>query len=217
MKAKLQLTLAFAVSYAAFLGGRSPPPMAKSRLRWLTRRQQPIPVRMHLIDERGKPVRPPRTVAWDDHFVFDGSLSLKLRPGKYTFEVERGPEYRVRTGEFEIRRGADDAHAIVLERFVDMKREGWWSGELHIHRPLQDMELLMRAEDLHVAPVITWWNDKDQWSEQPLPEELVHAFDDNRFYHRMAGENEREGGALLYFHLPKPLPLSGSTREFHRR
>ena len=215
MKAELQLAVAFAVSSAAFLGGTLSAADGKVEITVADKdTQQPIPVRMHLKDQRGKPVLPPRTVSWDDHFVFDGSLNLKLRPGKFTFEVERGPEYRVRTGEFEIRRGADDAHAMVLERFVDMKREGWWSGELHIHRRLQDIELLMQAEDLHVAPVITWWNDKDQWSDQPLPEDLVQAFDGNRFYHRMAGEDEREGGALLYFNLPKPLPLSGSAREF---
>jgi hypothetical protein len=30
----------------------------------------------------------------------------------------------------------------------------------------------------------------------------------------MAGEDEREGGALMYFHLRRPLPIAGSTREY---
>lgn len=215
MKAGKQLTWVVAVACAVLVDKPTFAADGKVTLTVIDKAtDQPIPVRMHLKDERGRPVRPPRTVAWDDHFVFDGSLKLQLRPGHYTFEVERGPEYRVRTGGFEIQRGADDEHAMVLERFVDMKREGWWSGDLHIHRPLRDIELLMRAEDLHVAPVITWWNDKDQWSGQPLPDELLHAFDENRFYHRLAGEDEREGGALLYFNLPQPLPLTGSSREF---
>ena len=39
-------------------------------------------------------------------------------------------------------------------------------------------------------------------------------FDGNRFYHTMAGEDEREGGALLYFHLKSPLAITEATREF---
>ena len=72
----------------------------------------------------------------------------------------------------------------------------------------------MKDEDLHVAPVITWWNDRNLWEEKELPESLQVQFDDNRFYHLMAGEDEREGGALLYFNLDKPLPIQGSSREF---
>ena len=30
----------------------------------------------------------------------------------------------------------------------------------------------------------------------------------------MGGEDEREGGALLYFHLTEPLPIQGAGREF---
>src|SRR5262249_43376318 len=39
-------------------------------------------------------------------------------------------------------------------------------------------------------------------------------FDNDRFYDVLAGEDEREGGALLYFHLPRPLPITGATREY---
>ncbi|HUG71658.1 MAG TPA: hypothetical protein VMM76_28195, partial [Pirellulaceae bacterium] len=53
-----------------------------------------VAVRMHLKDSRGRPVLPRGAVAWKDHFVFDGKIVLKLRAGAYTFELERGPEYR---------------------------------------------------------------------------------------------------------------------------
>jgi hypothetical protein len=39
-------------------------------------------------------------------------------------------------------------------------------------------------------------------------------FDGNRFYDVMAGEDEREGGALLYFHLKEPLAIASSNREY---
>jgi len=84
---------------------------------------------------------------------------------------------------------------------------------LHIHRPPAEIELLMRAEDLHIGPVITWWNDKATWQGKKLPEKPLVQFDRDRFYHLLAGEDEREGGALLYFNLPEPLPIAGSKRE----
>jgi hypothetical protein len=97
---------------------------------------------------------------------------------------------------------------------VDLSEEGWWSGELHVHRSLEDIELLMRAEDLHVAPVITWWNANSEWRSRALPADPLVQFDGNRFYHQMGGEDERAGGALLFFNLAQPLKISGAEREY---
>ena len=176
---------------------------------------KPIAVNLFLRNAAGRPVRAPRTPFWKDHFAFQHSVVLKLRPGQYTFEMERGPEYKMRTGSFMIRRGATDNTEVTMERFADMKKEGWWSGDLHIHRDPQDMPLLMMAHDLHVAPVITWRNDQNAWSDRPVPAEPLVQFDGNRFCHLLAGADEREGGALLYFNLERPLTLpSHSAREY---
>lgn len=176
--------------------------------------REPVAVRMHLKDQRGRPVKVRDVPFWKDHFVFDGQIVLELRPGLYTFELERGPEYRVRTGNFMIKRGDTDTKEVEMQRFTHLAKEGWWSGDLHIHRDPQDIELLMRAEDLHIGPVITWWNDRNRWDKEKRPAETLVKFDNNRFYHLMAGEDEREGGALLYFNLNDPLPISGADREF---
>src|SRR3989442_10970671 len=101
-----------------------------------------------------------------------------------------------------------------LPRLAYLAAEGWWSGELHVHRSVKDIELLMQAEDLHAAPVITWWNNQNLWSNRAPPAELMVQFDRNRSYHLMAGEDEREGGALLYFGLKQPLPISGAGPEY---
>jgi hypothetical protein len=175
---------------------------------------QLIPVRMHLKDERGRPVMPPGLLSWKDHFIVPGKAVLRVRPGKYTFELERGPEYRMRTGQFTVNQGDADNQELTLQRFVDMKKEGWWSGDLHIHRAPKDIELLMRAEDLHVAPVITWWNDTNAWASKRPPDKPLVRFDQDRCYHLLAGEDERGGGALLFFNLRQPLPIAGSQREY---
>lgn len=173
-----------------------------------------LPCRMHLKNQAGRAVKPPRVPYWQDHFVFDGTIELKLPNGGYTFEIEHGPEYVNRTGNFVINNFADDSHEVTLKRFVNMADEGWYGGDMHIHRPLRDIELLMRAEALHVGPVITWWNDKNEWKGKSLPEETVVMFDKNRYYDQMAGEDEHGGGAVLFFRLKQPLDLAGSAREF---
>jgi hypothetical protein len=152
---------------------------------------------------------------WHDHFVCPGNAKLELAPGAYTYEVERGPEYTSRSGKLEVLAGDVSNSRVELERLADLAKEGWWSGELHVHRPVADIEVLMQAEDLHVAPVITWWNNQNLWAGgKRIPDELLVHFDGNRYYHVMAGEDEREGGALLFFNLHRPLAIVGSSREY---
>jgi hypothetical protein len=177
--------------------------------------KQPIAARMHLKNSRGRAINPRNLPSWNDHFVFADKVVLELVPGDYTYELERGPEYRQVTGHFSIKRGAADNTEIEMPRIVDLSQEGWWSGDLHIHRAPADIPLLMLAEDLHVAPVITWWNANRAYAEGQLPDPALKQFDENRFYHLLAGEDERGGGALLYFNLSKPLPLvDGQQREY---
>lgn len=173
-----------------------------------------IAARMHLKDAKGKPVKPPKVPFWKDHFVFDGTIVLELPLGGYSFEIESGPEFKYQTGYFTLERNANDTKTIEMQRFVDMKKEGWWSGDLHIHRAPEEIELHMRAEDLHIGPVITWWNNKSTWQGKKLPAKPLVEFDRNRFYHLLAGEDEREGGALLYFNLNEPLLIAGASREY---
>lgn len=168
---------------------------------------QPLAARLHLRDERGKPRRVKGHPFWHDHIVFDGEVTLELPKGHYTFEVEHGPEYVKRDGYFDIVDGANDSKTVELKRFVDMAAEGWWSGELHVHRDPDDIPLLMKADDLHVAEVITWWNEKNLWKSSPAPVEPWANAGDQRYYSLWAGEDERAGGALLYFGLRDPLPL----------
>jgi hypothetical protein len=175
---------------------------------------KPIPCRIHLKDKAGKPQQAGTLPFWYDHFVCPGTAQLKLPPGDYTYEVERGPEYAMATGTFTVTDKDQMKIRLELERLLDLTKEGWWSGDLHVHRPVADIELLMRAEDLHLAPVITWWNNRNEWAGKTLPENPLVQFDHDRYYQVMAGEDEREGGALLYFNLRQPLAITGSSREY---
>ncbi len=175
---------------------------------------EPIPCRMHLRNAAGRSHNPRKVPFWNDHFAFDGEITLRLPLGQYVFELERGPEYVERSGHFTINRFADDSKEVDMLRFVDMSEHGWWSGDLHVRRPPRDIELLMRAEDLHVVPVITWWNDEDDWAGKPRPKDLLNRFDRDRYCHLMAGGHARAGGTLLYFNLPSPLKPDGASQEY---
>jgi hypothetical protein len=176
--------------------------------------EHPVACRVHLKDAAGKAIRAPDLPFWKDHFVCAGEVTLPLVPGSYSYEVERGPEYRVTAGTLIVKTGPAQTVTNHLQRFVDLAKEGWWSGELHVHRPLAEIELLMRSEDLHIAPVITWWNTQNIWATKPLPANPLIHFDQDRYYQVMGGEDERGGGALLYFNLKEPLNISQAQREF---
>ncbi|MEA1952409.1 MAG: hypothetical protein U9N87_13600, partial [Planctomycetota bacterium] len=175
--------------------------------------RKPIACRMHLSRADGRPKKIKGFPTWDDHFVFPGRITLKLPKGGYKFELERGPEYVTRSGHFVIEHFADDEKEVDLRRFVDMAAAGWFSGDLHARRPPRDIELLMLAEDLHVVPVATWWNDKvlpggKRQGKQPrgqAEKQGLSRFDGNRFYCLAAGGFAWPGGEILCFNLPQPL------------
>src|SRR5262245_56543880 len=60
--------------------------------------RKPMPCRIHLKDAAGKAQRAGDLPFWNDHFVCPGTVQMKLAPGKYSFEIERGPEYRMASG-----------------------------------------------------------------------------------------------------------------------
>jgi hypothetical protein len=174
---------------------------------------KPLPCRIHLRNEKGEPQRVADQPFWNDHFVCSGRVTADLKPGVYRYEIERGPEHERKSGKVEIAAGKTAELNLTLARIANLRKERWYSADLHVHRPLVDVELLMQAEDLDFAPVITWWNNQNLWKGRVIPGELTRSFDGHRLYGLMAGEDEREGGALLFFRLDRPLDITGSKRE----
>ena len=171
-----------------------------------------VPCRIHLRSSSGTPQKANGLPFWKDHFVCPGRATMDVPPGEYVWEIERGPEHDRVSGKTKIASGKKTVVNVKLARVAHLRGEGWYSGDLHVHRAASDIELLMSAEDLNLAPVIEWWN-------QPAPdanaiEQTEFRFADDRVYCLGAGEDEREGGALLYFGLKKPLDLSVKSREF---
>ncbi len=111
----------------------------------------PAPTRTVFTRSDGRPQIVRRTIPSGVGFVLDGEQLVALPNGAFQFQVIRGPEYRVITGNFTIDRDASDAHSVSLPRMVDMAAEGWWSGDPAVTAPLRLLPLLMQSEDLHYA------------------------------------------------------------------
>jgi len=48
---------------------------------------------------------------------------------------------------------------IHLRPWINMADRGWFSGDMHVHRPLADLAVVMEAEDLVVSIPITQWRN----------------------------------------------------------
>ena len=81
---------------------------------------------------------------------------VELPPGRVTVRAERGKEYFPAEHTVEI--GREPANSrIELKRWIDMAAADWYSGDTHVHRPLDELPNLMLAEDLNVGLPLTSW------------------------------------------------------------
>ena len=91
-----------------------------------------------------------------------------LPPGKYTVEYTRGPEYRKKTQRIEVKNQPMEI-AFRLDRWIDLAKMGWISGDHHIHaagcahyeKPTEgvypkDMMRHILGEDLKIGSVLSW-------------------------------------------------------------
>ncbi len=176
---------------------------------------KPVACRMHLAGPNSnKPRRVEKAPFWQDHFVFPGNILLKLPLGNYTFVIERGLEYLDQNGRFTLEPFADDSKQIELHRFVHMSVEGWWSGDLDVRRPPADIELLMSADDLHLAEVISTSSGKSLSSDKTPPKPSPVRFDNNRYYDLATASISSPGGEVLVFHLPAQLKTTMPQGEY---
>lgn len=83
-------------------------------------------------------------------------FSVEVPAGKYTITVERGHEY-VPVSQVVALNDKQANVTLKLRRWIDMAKHGWYSGDTHVHRTLEELPNVMRAEDLNVAfPLIYW-------------------------------------------------------------
>ncbi len=115
--------------------------------------RRPIPCRVSIRNEKGVARKAEGMPFLYDHFVMPGEVLLEMPVGTYPMTIERGLEYLPRTGHFVLNKYAKDAKTETLRRFTNLAEKGWWSGDLMVMRNLNEIKLLMMADDLHFVPL----------------------------------------------------------------
>ncbi len=81
---------------------------------------------------------------------------IDLEPGEYTVTIERGKEYHSLTRKITIE-SSPIRQTFPLQRWINMAELGWYSGETHVHRRIQELPNVQLAEDLNVSFPVTFW------------------------------------------------------------
>jgi hypothetical protein len=93
----------------------------------------------------------------------DGAWEAEVPSGPYDLVVAKGPEYRRVGRRIDVEPGTTHVEDVVLERWADMRAEGWWSGDAHVHlsRDGSDdaaLTAVAAAEDVGVVNLLRMGN-----------------------------------------------------------
>ena len=96
----------------------------------------------------------------DSFWCVPGPFDMTLAPGTWQIGVRRGVEHDVIFEDVTIRSGETQERTFRPQRWTDMRKLGWWSGDDHVHcRILSDTDARnlmswVRAEGIHLANVV---------------------------------------------------------------
>lgn len=196
----------------------------------------PLPARVHIQDEAGEWFLADSVGGSAVHYVRDKAhlprspevhttlssdpFMTHLAPGRYTVRVERGKEYIPLIQQIDV---IDQPLQLELplRRWINMADRGWYSGDTHVHRSIEDLPNVMLAEDLNVALPLTYWvtksglsplvaNGEADTSAQGLIEvDATHAiYTTNTEYEIFSvGEHSHTLGAVFVLNHEKPFSI----------
>lgn len=116
-----------------------------------------------LADDLGTLIElPPPLPYWKEpvEYKTTGDFSIVLPPGRWRIAVDHGMEYIPVVEEITLRGERARTLTLRLHRWIDLAKEGWWSGDVHVHHPTVEQsqrEFLLqyaRATDVHVVNVL---------------------------------------------------------------
>lgn len=177
----------------------------------------PEPARFYLTDSRGRLVVPVGAAHYsmspEHHFVIGHDFSIELPAGYYSIRVERGPEFQPWESWVNLVAGGTETITPAPTRWIDMNSLGWYSGDVHNHRPAHEMPELMRAEGLNMSTAIADWFFDDAVLDQiPTDGPSLRRAGPSTYFRVFDKEIERlwDGlGAVCLLNLERPLPFKG--------
>ncbi len=138
---------------------------------------QPTPVRLRITDVDGTYYAPhgrlpdfPTGVNQDvggniqigakKWCYIDGTCEILLPPGHLQFEIAKGPEYKPINEGITLLAGKMSMR-FTIERWCDMRKQGWYSGDTRVHFLSPDTALLEgQAEDVAVVNLLALETDE---------------------------------------------------------
>ena len=105
-------------------------------------------------------------------FYVRGSYEAQVPAGSYQLVVTRGPEYRAHKATIEIKAGQTSTVTVPLQRYVDQRARGWYSGDTHLHLMrdvTDDLDVWgqVAAEDVSVGNLLEMGNIVTTHFRQP--------------------------------------------------
>lgn len=94
------------------------------------------------------------------YWIVPPQLELPLPAGEWTLRLQRGPEHPVVEHAVHVTAGQWTRQNVCIQRWIDMPKRGWWSGDDHVHARLMskaDADRLLtycQAVDIHVANIL---------------------------------------------------------------
>ncbi len=193
--------------------------------------EAPLPCRAWVI-AGGKRLFEPKTesctpYARDRSFSCDGRFVIEVPAGRAVIHIERGKEYRPVDKEIVVQPNQTTSADITLERWVNMRKEGWYSTDMHCHFGLGNLTILKQlalADDINFEPLLTLWNHQTKtpadgnWPTWPggssVYADATHVVSfRNQEIERIGGEAFESTGALLMFGLTRPVKMPpGNSR-----
>lgn len=159
-------------------------------------------------------------------FYSDGTFEIQVPPGAVEVTLERGYEHPIVHQTIEaVSNGAHEV-TLVSERFLDMKKEGWVSGDTHIHwvknhwsenEELSLLRVVQRAEDIRVVNNLTLMHRTATTAFIAPSHALmgpIAGYCDSEYHVQMAEEyrNEEFYGHLCFLNIHRLiLPISTGT------
>ena len=136
---------------------------------------QPTACTVAITDANGKVII--ESPSFQSGFRCAGQFRKTLPPGRTRVRVSRGFETKALTRELDLVAGAQADLELTLERVVDLRQRGWYSGDSHVHMlhgektvpvNFDFIALTAQAEDLQFMSLAQSWDLAD-----PTPEALA--------------------------------------------
>jgi hypothetical protein len=156
-------------------------------------------------------------------FYVNGHYHAQIPAGRYEIAASRGPEYYTYRGTVDVVAGQTSNVTIRLKRYADLRAEGWYSGDSHIHLGRDETRdknvwAQVAAEDVHVGNLLQMGSIADTYFLQP---EWGKAgrFEQNETSVVSGQEDPRTGqlGHTIHHNLNSPNHLSEDTYFLYYR